>query len=204
MVRVGEAAWLLELAGSAQVLAANRALLARADPAVRELVPGAVTLLVVLHAGAAIDPAALGAIEAAARGARATTPPAEPARVHHIPVRYDGEDLPAVAERAGMSTADFAARHAAAEYRVAFVGFQPGFAYLDGLPRELHAPRRASPRVRIPAGSVAIGGEWTGIYPLASPGGWNLLGTTDAALFDPAGEPPALLQPGDAVRFVPR
>lgn len=204
MVRVGEAAWLLELAGSAQVLAANRALLARSDPAVRELVPGAVTLLVVLHEGAALDPAALAAIEDAARSVRAAAPADEPSRVHHIPVRYDGEDLRDVAERAGLATADFAARHAAAEYRVAFVGFQPGFAYLDGLPRELHAPRRASPRVRIPAGSVAIGGEWTGIYPFATPGGWNLVGSTDVVLFDAAAAPPALLQPGDVVRFVPR
>jgi len=204
MIRVGEAAWLLELAGRAQVLAAHRALLARDDAAVRELVPGASSLLVVVQPDAPLDDGALLAIEEAARAVAEAPPPTDPARVHQIPVRYDGEDLAELAQRAGMSAGDFAARHAGTEYQVAFVGFQPGFAYLGGLPRELHALRRASPRARVAPGSVAIGGEWTGVYPLASPGGWHLLGRTDVVLFDAAAESPALLQPGDVVRFVPR
>lgn len=204
MRRVGEAAWLLELGGSAQVLAALHALRVRGDPDVRELVPGAATLLVVLDAAPMLDASALRAIEDAARSTVA--PPALDAtgRLHRIPVRYDGADLADLASRAGLAVADVIARHAAAEYRVAFVGFQPGFAYLAGLPSELHAPRLVAPRPRVPAGSVAIGGEWTGVYPLATPGGWNLLGTTDVVLFDATADPPALLQPGDVVRFEPR
>ncbi len=124
--------------------------------------------------------------------------------MHEVPVRYEGEDLADVARHTGLTPAEVVERHAAASYRVAFVGFQPGFAYLAGLPPELHVPRRASPRVRIPRGSVAIGGEWTGIYPLATPGGWNLIGSTDLELLAPDREEPALLQPGDEVRFVPR
>jgi len=95
------------------------------------------------------------------------------------------------------------ARHAAAEYRVAFIGFLPGFPYLMGLDPALHVPRRATPRTRVPAGSVAIGGAQTGIYPVASPGGWHVIGRTAIRLFDPAAAQPSLLRAGDRVRFVP-
>lgn len=204
MIRVGESAWLLELSRSAEVLAACRAVEQLADPAIADVVPGATTLLVVGDPAALPDPRRLERIERDALAGRALAADASPSRVHEIAVRYDGEDLPELAARAGCSPADLAARHAAIVYRVAFVGFQPGFAYLDGLPSDIHAPRRATPRPRVPAGSVAIGGEWTGVYPLATPGGWNLIGTTDAVLFAPRREAPALLQPGDDVRFVPR
>lgn len=204
MIRVGESAWLLELTGSAEVLAARSAVERLGDPAIVDLVPGATTLLVVGDAGGLPDPHRLEGIERAARDGRASTGDGAPERVHDIPVRYDGEDLAELAAQAGLEPTDFAARHAAITYRVSFVGFQPGFAYLGGLPPELHAPRRAAPRPRVPAGSVAIGGEWTGVYPLATPGGWNLIGTTDAVLFDARRDAPALLQPGDGVRFVPR
>jgi KipI family sensor histidine kinase inhibitor len=200
MIRVAEAAWLLDLGSSGAVHAAHRALVARRDPRVRELVPGARSLLVVYDDDADADLEALASVEAGARpaGSAATE---TGTRVHRIPVRYDGEDLPDVARHAGLSVDEVIGRHTAAEYRVAFVGFQPGFAYLAGLPRELHTPRRATPRPRVPAGSVAIGGEWTGIYPLGTPGGWNVLGATDVPLFVPTDDPPALLQPGDVVRF---
>ena len=125
----------------------------------------------------------------------------ERARLLRLPVVYDGEDLAELAQRAGLSAHELARRHAAGRYRVAFVGFAPGFAYLSGLPGELASPRRPSPRPRVPAGSVAIGGAWTGIYPSASPGGWNLLGRTSAVLFDAAADPPSLLAPGDRVEF---
>jgi len=121
-----------------------------------------------------------------------------------IPVRYGGEDGPdlrTVAEYAGLSVDEVVKRHASAEYTVFFVGFQPGFAYLGGLDASLHMPRRAAPRLEVPAGSVGIGGAQTGVYPAVSPGGWQLIGRTDATLFDPARDPPALLQPGDRVRF---
>ncbi|HEY8513915.1 MAG TPA: 5-oxoprolinase subunit PxpB [Candidatus Binatia bacterium] len=206
MIRVAEAAWLLELGSSAAVVRAHRALLATPRAGLRELVPGAGTLLVVLDDDTGDDDdvrALLERSEAEARAERAAQ--AEFAsRVHEVAVRYDGEDLADVARHAGLSVDEVIARHTAAEYRVAFVGFQPGFAYLAGLPRELHVPRRATPRPRVPQGSVAIGGEWTGIYPSPTPGGWHILGSTDVGLFDPTAEPPALLQPGDRVRFVAR
>jgi len=199
VIRVGESAWLLELGSSERVLAAHQALLAATDARARELVPGATTLLVVYDDGADVDARELERVEASAGDARARANSA--ARAHRIAVRYDGADLADVARHTGLPVDEVIARHAAAEYRVAFVGFQPGFAYLAGLPPELHVPRRPSPRPRIPQGSVAIGGEWTGVYPLATPGGWNLLGTSDVPLFDPSADPPALLQPGDVVRF---
>jgi KipI family sensor histidine kinase inhibitor len=123
-----------------------------------------------------------------------------------IPVRYggrDGPDLDRVAELHGLRPRDVVELHSAARYVVLFLGFAPGFAYLGGLPAGLETPRRDSPRERVPAGSVGIAGIQTGVYPLAMPGGWQLIGRTDAVLFDPAGDPPALLRPGAAVRFVP-
>jgi KipI family sensor histidine kinase inhibitor len=123
-----------------------------------------------------------------------------------IPVRYggaDGPDLDRVAELHDLRPRDVIDLHAAARYVVLFLGFAPGFAYLGGLPAELETPRRDSPRERVPAGSVGIAGAQTGVYPLAMPGGWQLIGRTDAVLFDPTRDPPALLRPGAAVRFVP-
>jgi len=204
VIRVGESAFLLELECSRAVLAARRALAERRDPAILDLVPGAVTLLVVGDPIALPDPDHLADVERAARTGTLGPVHETTARTHEIVVRYDGEDLPELAERARLTAEEFVARHAGATYRVALVGFQPGFAYLEGLPPELHAARRATPRPRVAAGRVAIGGEWTGVYPLATPGGWNLIGTTDAVLFDARREEPALLQPGDSVRFVPR
>jgi inhibitor of KinA len=127
-------------------------------------------------------------------------------RVVEIPVCYGGEfgpDLADVAARAQLSETDAVALHAGASYRVLAVGFVPGFAYLAGLPRELHAPRRATPRTAVPAGSVGIGGDQTAVYPLRTPGGWNLIGRTPLALFRSAESPPALLAAGDQVRFKP-
>jgi KipI family sensor histidine kinase inhibitor len=137
----------------------------------------------------------------------ATADKAPPARgnLHEIVVEYGGAagpDLLALAQQAGMDPATYIEAHAAVEYTVAFLGFQPGFPYLRGLPSALHAPRLASPRVRVPAGSVALGGGYCGIYPASGPGGWHLIGRTEAVLFDPQRGAPALLQPGDRVRFV--
>ncbi|MDU7866513.1 MAG: 5-oxoprolinase subunit PxpB, partial [Pantoea sp.] len=124
-----------------------------------------------------------------------------------IPVIYGGEagpDLTVVAEHAGLSIHQVVELHSSTDYVVYFIGFQPGFPYLGGLDPRLHIPRRAEPRVAVPAGSVGIGGSQTGVYPLASPGGWQLLGQTPVALFDPLQQPPTLLRPGDTVRFVPQ
>ncbi len=123
-------------------------------------------------------------------------------RLVEIPVHYDGPDLADVAAHCSLSIADIIRRHTAADYIVYFIGFQPGFAYMGGLDPTLHAPRRSEPRTAVPAGSVGIGGAQTGIYPLVTPGGWQLIGRTALPLFDPKAEPPTLLAPGDRVRFV--
>ena len=128
-------------------------------------------------------------------------------RIHQVPVCYDDPefalDLAAVVQHTRLSAADVVARHSEAEYRVHCVGFLPGFPYLGGLPRELAMPRRATPRSEVRAGSVAIGGAQTGIYPANSPGGWNVIGRTPLRLFDPAADPPARFRAGDRLRFVP-
>lgn len=130
---------------------------------------------------------------------------AEAPRRVEVPVRYGGpwgEDLGEVAALTGLAPAEVAARHAGGLYRVFMLGFTPGFAYLGGMDPALAVPRRATPRVRVPAGSVGLAGVQTGIYPCESPGGWRLIGRTALPLFDPAADPPCLLQPGDEVRFV--
>lgn len=118
-----------------------------------------------------------------------------------LPVRYDGPDLATVAGEAGLSVAEVIAAHSEAEYTVLFCGFSPGFGYLTGLDERLHRPRLSTPRTMVPAGSVAIADEFTGVYPRASPGGWRLLGHTEATLFDLDQDPPAQFSPGRRVRF---
>ncbi len=183
---------------------ANRAAIALARRLrrlqVEDAIPAARSLLIVY------DPLRVGREAIAASVERLAAEPGaagadSDARLLRLPVLYDGEDLAELANRAGMPAAELVRRHAAERYRVAFIGFAPGFAYLAGLPPELAAPRLTSPRSRVPAGSVAIGGSWTGVYPSASPGGWRLLGRTSAVLFDAAANPPALLAPGDRVEF---
>ncbi|KAF3997175.1 5-oxoprolinase subunit PxpB [Glaciimonas immobilis] len=130
---------------------------------------------------------------------------AKSGRQIEIPVAYGGEggpDLRVVADHTGLSIADVIKRHTAADYVVFFLGFQPGFAYMGGLDSALATPRRREPRLVVPAGSVAIGGSQTAIYPASSPGGWQLIGHSTVRLFDPFSEKPTLLQPGDHVRFV--
>lgn len=120
-----------------------------------------------------------------------------------IPVRYDGPDLDEVASRLRLSRDEVIHRHTAGEYRVYMLGFVPGFAFLGLLDPSLELPRRASPRLKVPAGSVAIAGRQTAVYPLDTPGGWHLLGRTDLTLFDAGRDPPARLGVGDRVRFEP-
>lgn len=131
---------------------------------------------------------------------------AEPRQVE-IPVVYGGAggpDLAEVARAADLTSQQVVELHSSADYVVYFIGFQPGFPYLGGLDERLHTPRRAEPRLVVPGGSVGIGGSQTGIYPLAAPGGWQLIGHTPLSLFDPQQQPPTLLRPGDSVRFVPQ
>jgi KipI family sensor histidine kinase inhibitor len=208
----GDAALLLEIAadagddhpdgnGAACLAAAIRA---AALPGVVDVVPGAVTVLVSHE----IDSPAAAGLAARLRAlASGPLPPALPAAITAevvLDTVYDGPDLAEVAGLARLSTAELIARHSAASYRVGWLGFSPGFGYLTGLDPALAAvPRRASPRLSVPAGSVAIAGGLAAVYPAASPGGWRLLGRTGAALWDPGRDPPALLSPGQRIRFRP-
>ncbi|MCB0955599.1 MAG: allophanate hydrolase subunit 1 [Ilumatobacter sp.] len=190
----GPRAVLAEFDRLEQVVAAASAWRAAGWPAVEDIVPAARTVLVV-HDGSLdtdlLDVPADGAVPA-------------PGPLVTVDVTYDGEDLPSVASATGRSVEDVIALHSGADYTVAFCGFMPGFAYMTGLPEVLHLPRRATPRERVPAGAVAIAAEYAGVYPRESPGGWHLLGRTDAVLWDDGREPPALLPPGTRVRFRPR
>ena len=184
----------------ALTLARYHALVGAALDEVEAIIPADGSLLVVLHPGASPSRRLQTLLTA-------DVPVAidAPGRVHELLVDYGGvagQDLAAVAEGAGLSLAAAIALHSSATYRVLFLGFQPGFAYLEGTPHTLHQPRLSRPRAQIPAGSLAIGGAYTGIYPSTGPGGWNLIGRVEAKLFNPHREPPALLMPGDQVRFV--
>ncbi|HEX5828206.1 MAG TPA: 5-oxoprolinase subunit PxpB [Candidatus Limnocylindrales bacterium] len=206
LVEVGETASIGN-ARRARILAAALDRLRDTDPRLGVPVPAAASVLV------PFDPRTMDPAEAEALIARSLpalgAPDAgsgAPVKEHVIRVRYggaDGPDLEAVAAEVGRSPADVVALHAGTAYEVLFLGFAPGFAYLGELAADLVVPRLASPRVRVPAGSVAIAGTMTAVYPRASAGGWRLLGRTEAALFDPAMSPPARLRPGDRVRFEP-
>jgi KipI family sensor histidine kinase inhibitor len=126
-----------------------------------------------------------------------------PSREHVIPVTYDGLDLEFVASSTGLSRGEIVERHSSRSYTVDILGFVPGFAYLSELDASLQLPRRAQPRPRVEAGSVAIAAAQTAVYPLGTPGGWHIIGTTTTVMFDPRRDPPALLSPGDTVRFAP-
>jgi inhibitor of KinA len=142
------------------------------------------------------------ALTAAIRRLAAKRPPmAEPGRLHRIPVVYDGPDLEAVSAVLGLDVAKIVEIHTRPIYRVFFVGFVPGWGYLGPLPEALELPRRQVPRTKVPAGSVAIAGRQTGIYPLATPGGWHLIGRTSVKLFLPDSDPPCLFRAGDRVKF---
>jgi KipI family sensor histidine kinase inhibitor len=183
----GDRAVLIETDDVLGLLAAARAL-----PGVEEVVPAARTLLVRFDSTQFEWPSDLHTqdVEAAA------------SVEVELPVRYDGVDLQLVASTSGCSIKDVIARHTAPIYTVAFCGFAPGFAYLSGLDESLQQPRLDTPRTCVPAGSVGIAGEFTGVYPRSSPGGWRLLGRTDVTLWDLDRNPPALLVPGTRVRFV--
>lgn len=205
----GDRACLVTVDDPAAVLAVHAALQRDPPDGLVELVPGARSVLVVLSSPrdlraardrlAAIEPRGDDASGDDAAGVGAAGDDGE---VVELEVAYAGDDLDAVATHAGVSVEEVVARHTAPVYRSAFCGFAPGFAYLVGLDPSLHVPRRDTPRTRVPAGTVAIAGEHTAVYPVTSPGGWSLLGRTDATVWDLDADPPALLTPGTAVRFV--
>jgi KipI family sensor histidine kinase inhibitor len=174
------------------------------QPGLTDLAPAYASLLVTYD----LTALAYAAVEARVREALAALPlrPTLDGRARDLPVAYGGEygpDLPAVAERLNLSEAEVVRLHADAAYRVYMIGFAPGYSYLGELPAPLELPRLSTPREYVPAGSVAIAGRQTGVYSVATPGGWHLLGRTPVLLFDPAREPPCYLAPGDRVRFVP-
>lgn len=168
-----------------------------APAGVLDVVPAERSLLVVLDPRRT-DPATV------AGWVRAAEPvPLDPAAGDEVTVdvRYDGEDLHAVAAHTGLTAAEVVAAHTGSAWRVAFTGFAPGFGYLVGGDPRLRVPRLDAPRVRVPAGAVALAGGYSAVYPRSSPGGWRLLGTTDAVLWDVDRDPPAVLRPGVRVRF---
>jgi KipI family sensor histidine kinase inhibitor len=200
VLRVGEDALLIDLPSPEEAWSWHAELLRRRGDGtlgpVREIVPGERTVLLSGVADAA-------AFSAELRGWSVTARAAGSGPLVEIPVRYDGPDLAVVAERWGVPEQDVAVVHSGTEHRVAFCGFAPGFAYMTGLGERYGMPRRAEPRTSVPAGSVAVAGRYTGIYPRSSPGGWQLIGTTSVRLWDLDREPAALLAPGTRVRFVP-
>ncbi|MEV0349162.1 allophanate hydrolase subunit 1 [Nonomuraea sp. NPDC050680] len=233
MIRLaGEHGLLVETGSLAVSHRLDAVLRAARPPGVVEVVPGPETVLVVAPGtdqgrlrsrldellGEALEPGepgealqSQGAGKAVASREPEVLDPPEPgealsgagAEVVVIPVVYDGEDLDSVAELAGMSVDDVIARHTGRELVVGWLGFAPGFAYLIGLDPTLHLPRLATPRTSVPAGSVAIAGPYSAIYPTASPGGWRLLGRTATRIWDVDAEPPSLFRPGTRVRFEP-
>ncbi|WP_298888791.1 allophanate hydrolase subunit 1 [uncultured Serinicoccus sp.] len=211
LLPMGRGAVLVEVGGTGEVLALADALRAGEPGAaswartVTEVVPAARTLLVRVA-----DPTDLPAVregllalaadlDAPADVAAAT--PHAPADEVVVPVTYDGADLAEVARLTGLAEQEVVRAHTGSRWRVGFIGFAPGFAYLVGGDERLHVPRRDTPRTTVPAGSVGLAGEFGGIYPRSSPGGWQLIGRTDAPLWDVDRDPPALLAPGATVRF---
>ena len=167
------------------------------EPGVLDAVAGACTVLAIVAPGAAASVRA-----AFERGV--TTDAGRELPTVRVPVVYDGDDLAEVAAEVGLTPDDVVAMHSDSDYVVRFCGFSPGFAYLDGLPEQLHVPRHPEPRTSVPAGAVGIAGEFTGIYPRRSPGGWRLIGRTDLTLWDVTRPQPALLVPGTRIRFEPQ
>jgi inhibitor of KinA len=213
---LGDAAVLLDYGNiideeiNAHVLRVYRGLLARKASFILNIVPAYSSLAVMYDPGRAAQqlPPADTVFEAVATAIegwlREETPANAPGRTVRIPVCYEpsfAPDLAALAEARGLSVNDCIALHTGTPFRVYMIGFLPGFPYMGEVPEALAAPRKAVPRAMVPAGAVGIAGRQTGIYPQASPGGWQLIGQTPLALFDPAAEMPTLLQPGDTVHF---
>lgn len=206
---MGERAVLVELEQLSEVLALRARLAATQPDGVTDLVPAARTVLVQFDPAMLADAQARAWIAAAAREAQGVRgdhgPPTRRASqsgpAHLIDIRYDGPDLDEVAASLGITPKVLIARHAAASWTVAFTGFAPGFGYLVSDDWPLDIPRKRNPRTAVPAGSLGLAAEFSGVYPRETPGGWQLIGTTTTRLFRPELDEPALLAPGDTVRF---
>ncbi|WP_432924814.1 5-oxoprolinase subunit B family protein [Microbispora sp. CA-135349] len=194
--RCGERAVLVELDRLEEVVALYDALAAEPPPGVVDVVPAARTVLVRFE-----PPASLAAVESAVLAVRPAGGHGATSEEVMIPVVYDGDDLADVAGLTGLTVREVVAAHTGTPWTVAFCGFAPGFGYLIGGDPRLAVPRRPEARVRVPAGAVALAGEFSGVYPRESPGGWQLIGRTETVVWDIAADPPALLRPGVRVRF---
>lgn len=194
----GDRALLIEYSDLAETMAYYRSLVGHSNTDVEDLVPAARTILVRHNGHRDRVLTWVRNVEPAGSEAPAGTEPVV------IAVTYDGEDLPDVARATGLTIDEVIDAHTEQTWTVAFGGFAPGFGYLVGTDERLNVPRRTTPRTTVPAGSVGLAGEFSGVYPRSSPGGWQLIGTTDAPLWDAEREPPALLQPGATVRFEQR
>lgn len=193
----GENAWLLDFEDNSWVHRWAAAVRQADLPGVREVVPGLTTLLVTG------DPETTSAatLRSALEGLRPDVDQSGHGERHVIDVRYDGQDLAEVSRLTGLTVAEVVTAHTGTPWQVAFCGFAPGFSYLVGGDARLHVPRRDEARVRVPAGAVAIAGQFSSVYPRVSPGGWQLLGQTDAVLWNSSADPPAVLRPGAVVQF---
>ncbi|WP_283139715.1 5-oxoprolinase subunit B family protein [Rhizohabitans arisaemae] len=196
LLRCGDAGLLVELGGLAEVHALYGEITRNPPHGVSDVVPAMRTILLRVEPDASLD-----AVARAVRALEAAHPEPAQGDLVEIPVVYDGADLVEVGELTGLGARGVVEAHGATEWRVAFCGFAPGFGYLVGGDPRLQVPRRPESRVSVPAGAVALAGEFTGVYPRASPGGWQLIGHTEQVVWDPARNPPALLLPGVRVRF---
>lgn len=205
IVPLGDSALIVRVGDSlGAVLKTLQKLEAASLPGVTEIAPAFASVAVFFESPKKLE-RGLACVDTALRRRTRSVKGAVKPRLVEVPVCYEsafGLDLEIVAEHCGLSPNDVVTRHAAARYDVRCVGFTPGFPFLGGLPAKLATPRREKPRALVPAGAVGIGGAQTGIYPLPSPGGWNIIGRTPLQLFDVAREPAALLRAGDRVRFV--
>ena len=195
----GDAALLVELDDLDEVLGLAAAVRAARWDGVLDVVPAARTVLIVTEPGTALEPLVKRLTSLSSEPA--VQAPADPGEPVEIAVTYDGPDLDEVARLTGLSVDDVVEAHTGTPWRIAFGGFAPGFAYLTGGDPRLSVPRRDEPRTTVPAGAVGLAGEYSGVYPRSSPGGWQLIGRTDVVLWDADRDPPALLSPGGLVRF---
>lgn len=192
----GAHAALVDLDSADDVFGLNADLTEDPLPGTVELVPAARTLLVRYDGSTGFEQ-----VSASLRRRSVAVRPRQAGTEVVVPVRYNGDDLAHVAHETGLSEREVVQLHLSTTYAVAFCGFAPGYGYLTGLDPRLHLPRRSTPRVKVPAGSVAIAGEYSAVYPRESPGGWHLLGRTELSIWDVDRDPPQLLVPGTRVRF---
>ncbi|WP_182544245.1 5-oxoprolinase subunit B family protein [Halosaccharopolyspora lacisalsi] len=197
MLPCADSGLLVELRDLDEVLALYAALDADRPPGVVDLVPAARTLLLRVDP----DTADIAEVQDAVQATRPSHGGQQERGLLRVPVVYDGEDLAEVARLTGLTEREVVEAHTGTEWRVAFGGFAPGFGYLSGGDSRLVVPRRAEPRTRVPVGAVGLAGEFSGIYPRTSPGGWQLIGRTDLEIWRVDRDPPALLRPGVRVRF---